>query len=160
MVARTMTEAERWLERHTTSSSSSTWTPGTRTSHGTRGLLHLLLQEDYAGEQLYPCYGKWEEAGLTKDDVDLAHATYCGEVTMVNFWIGGCSPSSTRWGCGRTRWSSSPRPRLLLRRARLLRQGRVGTRAGGPGHGGLVSARVAGRVVALDGESALRCTGS
>src|ERR687886_403572 len=45
-------------------------------------------REGYAGEQIYPCYGKWEEAGLTKDDVDLGHATYCGEVSMVDFWIG------------------------------------------------------------------------
>jgi arylsulfatase A-like enzyme len=25
---------------------------------------------------------------LTEDDVRLAHATYCGEVTMVDFWVG------------------------------------------------------------------------
>ena len=43
---------------------------------------------DYDGRQLYPPYAKWEEAGLTREDVDLAHATYCGEVTMVDFWIG------------------------------------------------------------------------
>src|SRR5215212_3519319 len=40
------------------------------------------------------------------------------------------------------------RPRLLLWGARILWQGRVGARAGGIGHGGLVGARVAGRVVA------------
>ena len=132
MVARTMTEAERWLERHHDEQFFlyvDTWDP--HEPWDAPDYYTSFYREDYAGEQLYPCYGKWEEAGLTKDDVDLAHATYCGEVTMVDFWIGGCSPSSTRWGCGRTRWSSSPRPRLLLRRARLLRQGRVGTRAGG-----------------------------
>src|SRR5215211_3187363 len=57
IVARTMTEAERWLERH-------------------------------YDEQFFPCYGDWREAGLSEDDVDLGHATYCGEVTMVDFWIG------------------------------------------------------------------------
>src|SRR5215211_5053611 len=57
MVARTMTEAERWLERH-------------------------------YDERFFPCYGDWREAGLSEDDVDLGHATYCGEVTMVDFWIG------------------------------------------------------------------------
>ncbi|HSL00488.1 MAG TPA: sulfatase-like hydrolase/transferase, partial [Rubrobacteraceae bacterium] len=45
-------------------------------------------REEYAGEQLYPNYGKYEDAGLSADDVALAHATYCGEVTMVDFWIG------------------------------------------------------------------------
>src|SRR5215203_3890076 len=45
-------------------------------------------REGYAGEQIYPAYGNWRKAGLEKDDVDLGHATYCGEVTMVDFWIG------------------------------------------------------------------------
>src|SRR5829696_1157758 len=45
------------------------------------------------------------------------------------------------------------RPRLLLWGARILRQGRVGARAGGLGHGGLVGARVAGRVVATYGRA-------
>ncbi|MBA3388008.1 MAG: sulfatase-like hydrolase/transferase, partial [Rubrobacter sp.] len=45
-------------------------------------------REGYAGEQIYPAYGDWERAGLTRDDVDLGHDTYCGEVTMVDFWIG------------------------------------------------------------------------
>src|ERR687895_340636 len=47
-----------------------------------------LYRAGYEGRQIYPSYGRWEEAGLTQDDVDLAHATYCGEVTMVDFWIG------------------------------------------------------------------------
>ena len=29
-------------------------------------------REGYGGERIYPCYGKWEEAGLTRDEVDLA----------------------------------------------------------------------------------------
>jgi arylsulfatase A-like enzyme len=89
MVARTVTEAERWLERH----------------YGERFFLYVdtwdphepwdapeyytsLYRGGYGGRQIYPSYGRWEEAGLTRDDVDLAHATYCGEVTMVDFWIG------------------------------------------------------------------------
>jgi arylsulfatase A-like enzyme len=47
-----------------------------------------MYRPGYEGRQLYPSYAKWEEAGLTMDDVELAHATYCGEVTMVDFWIG------------------------------------------------------------------------
>src|SRR3712207_447612 len=47
-----------------------------------------MYRPGYEGRQLYPSYGKWEEAGLTQDDIDLAHAMYCGEVTMVDFWLG------------------------------------------------------------------------
>jgi arylsulfatase A-like enzyme len=47
-----------------------------------------MYRPGYEGRQLYPSYGKWEEAGLTRDDIDLAHAMYCGEVTMVDFWVG------------------------------------------------------------------------
>jgi arylsulfatase A-like enzyme len=89
MVARTMTEAERWLERHHDERFFlyvDTWDPyepwDAPDYHTAR------YREGYDGEQIYPCYGKWEEAGLTRDDVDLGHATYCGEVTMVDFWIG------------------------------------------------------------------------
>src|SRR5918995_253722 len=45
-------------------------------------------REGYDGEQIYPAYGNWKKAGLKQDDVDLGHATYCGEVSMVDFWIG------------------------------------------------------------------------
>src|ERR687896_2131269 len=89
MVARTMTEAERWLERHHDERFFlyvDTWDPHEpwdAPDYYTAG-----YREGYAGEQIYPCYGKWREAGLNEDDVDLAHATYCGEVTMVDFWIG------------------------------------------------------------------------
>jgi arylsulfatase A-like enzyme len=48
-----------------------------------------MYRPGYEGRrQLYPSYGKCEEAGLTRDDIDLAHAMYCGEVTMVDFWLG------------------------------------------------------------------------
>jgi arylsulfatase A-like enzyme len=89
MVARTMTEAERWLERHHDEQFFlyvDTWDP--HEPWDAPDYYTSFYREGYAGEQLYPCYGKWEEAGLTHDDVDLAHATYCGEVTMVDFWIG------------------------------------------------------------------------
>ena len=33
-------------------------------------------------------YGDWRAAGLTEDDVRLSHATYAGEVTMVDRWVG------------------------------------------------------------------------
>ncbi|HEX2098746.1 MAG TPA: sulfatase-like hydrolase/transferase, partial [Rubrobacteraceae bacterium] len=89
MVARTVTEAERWLERHYDERFFlyvDTWDP--HEPWDAPDYYTARYREGYAGEQIYPCYGKWEEAGLTEDDVDLAHATYCGEVSMVDFWIG------------------------------------------------------------------------
>ena len=89
MAARTMTEAERWLERHYNERFFlyvDTWDP--HEPWDAPDYYTARYREGYAGEQIYPCYGKWEEAGLTKDDVDLGHATYCGEVSMVDFWIG------------------------------------------------------------------------
>lgn len=36
----------------------------------------------------FPCYGDWQKRGLKKEDVDIAHAWYCGEATMVDRWLG------------------------------------------------------------------------
>jgi arylsulfatase A-like enzyme len=89
LVARTVTEAEHWLERHYKENFFlyvDTWDPHEpwdAPEYYTR-----MYRPGYEGRQLYPSYGKWEEAGLTRDDIDLAHAMYCGEVTMVDFWIG------------------------------------------------------------------------
>jgi arylsulfatase A-like enzyme len=89
MVARTITEAERWLERHYDEQFFlyvDTWDP--HEPWDAPDYYTARYREGYAGEQIYPTYGDWKEAGLTEDDVDLGHATYCGEVTMVDFWIG------------------------------------------------------------------------
>jgi arylsulfatase A-like enzyme len=89
MVARTMTEAERWLERHYDERFFlyvDTWDP--HEPWDAPNYYTAQYRDGYAGEQIYPAYGKWWEAGLSRDDVDLGHATYCGEVTMVDFWIG------------------------------------------------------------------------
>jgi arylsulfatase A-like enzyme len=84
-----MSEAERWLERHYDESFFlyvDTWDPHEPWDAPDYYTAHY--REGYKGEQIYPCYGNWKKAGLTKDDVDLAHATYCGEVSMVDFWVG------------------------------------------------------------------------
>ncbi len=89
MVARTMTEAERWLERHHAERFFlyvDTWDP--HEPWDAPDYYTAKYREGYAGEQIYPAYGNWKNAGLERDDVDLGHATYCGEVTMVDFWIG------------------------------------------------------------------------
>jgi len=89
LVARTITAAEEWLERHYKEDFFlyvDTWDP--HEPWDAPEYYTSLYLPDHAGRQLYPSYAKWEEAGLTQDDVELAHATYCGEVTMVDFWVG------------------------------------------------------------------------
>ena len=91
LVAKTVTEAEKWLERHHKDEEPfflyvDTWDP-----HEPWDAPEYYTEKyrpGYEGRQLYPAYAKYEEVGLTKDDVALAHATYCGEVTMVDFWMG------------------------------------------------------------------------
>ena len=44
---------------------------------------------NYNGEDhVIPTYWDWKEAGLTEEDVKLCHDCYCGEVTMVDRWVG------------------------------------------------------------------------
>jgi len=43
---------------------------------------------NYTGQVVEPCYGNWQECGLKKEEVEVAHACYCAEITMVDHWIG------------------------------------------------------------------------
>ena len=43
---------------------------------------------DYAGELVNPCYWYWKEDGFTQKDLDIAHACYRGEISMVDRWFG------------------------------------------------------------------------
>ena len=44
---------------------------------------------DYDGEVIQPLYGHWQDApGFSEETVRKARATYCGEITMVDTWIG------------------------------------------------------------------------
>jgi arylsulfatase A-like enzyme len=88
-VARTVTAAEEWLERHHRErffllvdvwDPHEPWNPP---DYYTR-----LYAPDYDGRETDPCYDDWRAAGLTEDDVRFAHATYAGEVTMVDRWLG------------------------------------------------------------------------
>ncbi len=48
-----------------------------------------LYMPDYDGEIVRPAYQYWQEVpGLTEEKVKKAHASYCGEVTMVDTWLG------------------------------------------------------------------------
>ena len=89
LVARTMTAAETWLERHYRERFFlyvDSWDP--HEPWDAPEYYAALYEPGYDGRQLYPTYGKWRESGLTEDDVATAHATYCGEVTMVDRWVG------------------------------------------------------------------------
>ena len=89
LVARTMSTAEEWLERHYQDNFFlyvDTWDP--HEPWDAPNYYTENYRPVYGGSQIYPAYGKWQEAGLSRDDVDLAHATYCGEVSMVDHWIG------------------------------------------------------------------------
>ena len=48
-----------------------------------------LYWPGYDGEIIQPIYGYWQdEPGFTAEKVKKANATYCGEITMVDTWIG------------------------------------------------------------------------
>ncbi|MGH3033990.1 MAG: sulfatase [Gaiellaceae bacterium] len=89
LVARTMTEAERWLERHYREPFFlyvDTWDP--HEPWDAPDYYAALYKPDYDGRHIYPSYGKWREHGLTDEDMETVRATYCGEVTMVDRWVG------------------------------------------------------------------------
>jgi arylsulfatase A-like enzyme len=89
LVARTMSAAEHWLERHYKEPFFlyvDTWDP--HEPWDAPVYYTTLYKPDYDGRTLYPAYGKWADAGLSEEDVRLAHSTYCGEVTMVDRWVG------------------------------------------------------------------------
>ena len=44
---------------------------------------------DYDGQIIEPIYGSWKDVpGFTQEHLNKAHATYCGEITMVDTWLG------------------------------------------------------------------------
>ena len=48
-----------------------------------------LYWPDYDGEIIEPIYGYWSDVpGFTQKRLEKAHATYCGEITMVDTWLG------------------------------------------------------------------------
>lgn len=88
-VVRTMTTAEEWLEQHYCDQFFllvDTWDP--HEPWDAPEYYTSLYLSDYDGREVFPCYRKYREAGLSEEDVRVAHATYCGEVTLVDRWIG------------------------------------------------------------------------
>jgi arylsulfatase A-like enzyme len=89
LVARTMSAADNWLERHYREPFFlyvDTWDP--HEPWDPPDYYPKLYRPDFQGPALYPAYAKWKDAGLSRDDVEVAHAAYAGKVTMVDRWIG------------------------------------------------------------------------
>jgi arylsulfatase A-like enzyme len=89
LVARTMTAAERWLERHYREPFFlyvDTWDP--HEPWDAPDYYAALYKPDYDGRHIYPVYGRWREHGLSEEDMETVRATYSGEVTMVDRWVG------------------------------------------------------------------------
>ena len=48
-----------------------------------------LYWPDYDGELVLPLYGSWHDVpGYEESTLRKGHATYCGEITMVDTWLG------------------------------------------------------------------------
>jgi arylsulfatase A-like enzyme len=87
--ARTMREASEWLERNHREKFFlyvDTWDP--HEPWDAPDYYTSLYSPGYDGSELFPAYRKVSETNLTREDLALAHALYCGEVTMVDRWIG------------------------------------------------------------------------
>ena len=89
-VAQTMTRAMEWLERHYKEDFFlyvDTWDP--HEPWDAPAYYTELYLPDYDGEVVQPIYAHWQDApGFTEDRVQKANATYRGEITMVDTWIG------------------------------------------------------------------------
>jgi arylsulfatase A-like enzyme len=89
-VAQTMTKAMQWLQLHYKEDFFlyiDTWDP--HEPWDAPNYYTEMYMPDYDGELVTPVYGRWQDTpGFTEAAVNKAHATYCGEVTLVDTWIG------------------------------------------------------------------------
>ncbi len=89
-VAQTVTRAMEWLQLHHKEEFFlyvDTWDP--HEPWDAPAYYTDLYWPGYDGEIIDPPYGNWRDAaGLTEEKVRKAHAMYCGEVTMVDTWVG------------------------------------------------------------------------
>lgn len=87
--ASTFSAATDWLERHHRERFFlyvDTWDPHEPWDPPAHYVRRYL--PDYAGEQVGPSYWDWKERGLTQRDLDVAHACYMGEISMVDAAFG------------------------------------------------------------------------
>ena len=89
-VAQTMTNAVEWLQLHHKEEFFlyvDTWDP--HEPWDAPDYYTALYWPDFDGEVIQPVYGRYQDApGYTDERVRKAHAAYCGEVTMVDTWVG------------------------------------------------------------------------
>ena len=87
---RTVTRAMEWLELHYKEDFFlyiDTWDP--HEPWDAPAYFTELYMPDYDGEVVQPIYAHWQDApGFDEARVKKAHATYCGEITMVDTWVG------------------------------------------------------------------------
>ncbi len=87
---RTITRAAQWLEKHHTEDFFlyiDIWDP--HEPWDAPSYYTKLYMKDYDGEIVDPTYSYWQDVGnISEDTVRKAHACYCGEITMVDTWIG------------------------------------------------------------------------
>ncbi len=85
---RTFSQAEQWLERNHKKRFFlliDTWDP-----HEPWDPPHYYVEPylpGYDGRTVNPVYGKYR-GKMSAQDIKIAHACYCGEITMVDFWFG------------------------------------------------------------------------
>ncbi len=86
----TFIKAKKWLERHYKEDFFlyiDTWDP--HEPWDAPSYYSDLYWPDYDGEIIQPVYGKWQEVdGFTEERLKKAQAAYCGEITMVDTWLG------------------------------------------------------------------------
>jgi len=86
----TFTKAMQWLEHHYKEDFFlyiDTWDP--HEPWDAPAYYTEIYRPDYDGEIIEPIYGCWPDVpGFTQDRLAKAHATYCGEITMVDTWLG------------------------------------------------------------------------
>jgi len=86
----TFTKAVQWLERHYKEDFFlyvDTWDP--HEPWDAPSYYTERYWPGYDGEIIEPVYGCWNDVpGFTQERLDKAHASYCGEITMVDTWLG------------------------------------------------------------------------
>ena len=87
---RTFMTAMRWLENHYKEDFFlyiDTWDP--HEPWDAPAYYTELYWPGYDGELVLPLYGNWNDVpGYKEEQVRKGHATYCGEITMVDTWLG------------------------------------------------------------------------
>ena len=86
----TFMTAMQWLERHYKEDFFlyvDTWDP--HEPWDAPSYYTELYMPEYDGELVLPLYGNWHDMpGYTETQMRKGHATYCGEITMVDTWVG------------------------------------------------------------------------